>query len=240
LGSDPAKWQTNVRAYSKVEYKNVYDGIDLVYYGNQRQLEYDFVVQPGADPRNIGFEIQSSTLQGRRKQDLRIDTAGDLLLATAAGPIHFHKPIVYQTGTDSQPASRRLVDGRYVITRDKRVHFKIAAYDKTQPLIIDPVLTYSTYLGNGSEIGMDVAVDSAGNAYIAGTTNSASFPTTAGAYQPVLRGGCVNSICGDAFLAKLDPSGSTLLYSTFLGGGGGDYASSIAVDSAGNAYITGA
>src|SRR5256885_2507625 len=128
LGSDPAKWQTNIRAYSRVEYKNVYDGIDLVYYGNQRQLEYDFVVQPGADPRNIEFEIQSSTLQGRRKQDLRIDTAGDLLLATAAGPIHFHKPIVYQTGADSQPASRRLVDGRYLINRDKRVHFKIAAY----------------------------------------------------------------------------------------------------------------
>ena len=148
--------------------------------------------------------------------------------------------LVYQTDGESLAATRRSVDSKYVLTRDKRVHFKIAAYDKTKPLIIDPVLTYSTYLGNGSEIGMDVAVDASGNAYIAGTTNSASFPITAGAYQPVLQGGCINSICGDVFVAKLDPSGSILLYSTFLGGSGGDYASSIAVDSAGNAYITGA
>src|SRR5205085_6686428 len=157
LGSDSSKWRTNVPTYSRVQYTNVYDGIDLVYYGNQRQLEYDFVVKPGADPRTIVLAIDRSA----SSEKLRIDSAGDLILAGPSGEIRFHKPVVYQA---DEAGSRHFIGGSYIVGRHNRIQFQIADYDKTKSLTIDPVLTYSTYLGNGSEIGMDVAVDSAGNA----------------------------------------------------------------------------
>src|SRR5712672_708568 len=201
IGKDRSKWRTDVPTYAKVRYENIYPGIDLVYYGNQRQLEYDFVLAPGADPKKIvlGFK-------GAKK--LEIDAQGELVLHAAGGDIRQHKPVVYQ----EIDGVRRVIDGGYVRKGANRVGFQVAAYDTTRPLVIDPVvLSYSTYLGSsGVDNGEGIAVDSAGSAYITGFTTSSSFPTTAGAFQPTHSG-------GGLFVTKLDPSGSALVYSTFIG-----------------------
>jgi hypothetical protein len=223
IGRDPSKWRTNVPTYAKVHYQNVYPGIDLVYYGNQRQLEYDFVVAPGADPKKIvlGFK-------GAKK--LEIDAQGDLVLHAVGGDIRQHEPVIYQ----DIDGVRQEVVGSYVRKGANRVGFKVAAYDATRTLIIDPVvLSYSTYLGgSGDDSGRSIAVDADGNAYVTGTA-SAGFPTTAGAFQPTGSG------MSDAFVSKLNPAGSALVYSTYLGGSGSDGASGISVDTAGNAYVAG-
>src|SRR6266853_243586 len=223
IGKDRSKWRTNAPTYAKVQYRNVYPGIDLVYYGNQRQLEYDFVVAPGADPKTIALR-----LQGARK--LEIDAEGNLVLRTAGGDICQHKPIIYQ----EIDGVRQAIDGSYVRKGANRVGFQVAAYDTTRPLIIDPVLSYSTYLGgSGGEKGLAIAVDTNGNAYVTGSTFSANFPTTAGSFQPTYGG------VTDAFVTKLDPTGSALIYSTYLGGSSGDEGNAIAVDAGGSAYVTG-
>jgi hypothetical protein len=204
-----------------VKYANVYPGVDLVYYGNQRQLEYDFVVEPGADPRQIqlGFE-------GAKR--LRLDADGDVILSIGGGEVIEHKPVIYQ----EIGGMRRRVTGGYALRNGHTVGFKLAGYDSHRSLTIDPSLVYSTYLG-GSSDGTAIAVDSLGNAYVAGTATSSNFPTTAGAFQTTLRGD------GDAFVAKLNSSGSGLVYSTYLGGGNFDAGGGIALDSSGNAYVTG-
>ena len=167
LGNDPDKWRTNVPHYTKVQYKDVYPGVDLVYYGNQCQLEYDFVVGPGTDPDGI-------TLGFEGVERLRIDAQGDLLLETQDGEIRQHKPLVYQ----EVDGVRREIAGSYVLSGRHQVGFDVAAYDAGQPLIIDPVLVYSTYLGGtGDERGFDIAVDASGNAYVTGQTDSTGFPT---------------------------------------------------------------
>jgi hypothetical protein len=224
IGNDPTKWRTNVPTYAKVEYENLYPGIDLVYYGNQRQLEYDFIVRPGADPKKIVLE-----LRGADKLD--IDPYGDLVLNTAVGAIHQRKPLIYQ----EVDGVRREIPGSYVLTGTRQVGFQVAAYDSTRLLIIDPVLFYSTYLGgSANDSGHGIAVDGAGNAYVAGATNSSNFPTTGGAFQTALHG------VENAFVTKLNPTGSALVYSTYFGGSGdGTNPLSIAVDSSGNAYVTG-
>jgi hypothetical protein len=224
IGRDPAKWRTNVPTYAKVHYQNVYPGIDLVYYGNQRQLEYDFVVAPGADPKKIVLGFKGA-------DRLEIDAEGDLVLHVPEGAIRQKKPVIYQ----EVDGIRREVAGSYVRKGANRVGFKLAAYDTSRPLIIDPVvLSYSTYLGgSGNDSGEGIAVDADGNAYVTGTTNSSDFPTTAGAFQTIFRGG------HDVFVTKLNPAGSAFVYSTYLGGGGEDFGSGIAVDAAGNAYVTG-
>jgi hypothetical protein len=252
IGNDPKKWRTNVPNYAKVQYKDVYPGVDLVYYGNQRQLEYDFVVSPGADPKAIrlGFETGNSKLEtGDSKLEtrnskfappLQIDADGDLVVSIEGGELRFHKPVVYQVAPASgRPAAetaalRRYRDGRYVLLADNRIAFEVGDYDRTKPLIIDPVLSYSTYLGgSGSDSGFGIAVDSAGNAYVTGQTASTDFPT-ASALQASNGGGY-----GDAFVTKLNAAGSALVYSTYIGGSDYDTAYGIAVDSSGNAYITG-
>lgn len=221
IGNDPKKWSTNVANYAKVKYESIYPGIDLIYYGNQRQLEYDFVVAVGADPSLIHFDVVGA-------QRILPDDRGDLVLQTDAGELRWRKPVVYQ----ERNGVRREVDGRYVIQRD-RIRFEVAGYDSKLPLTIDPTLVYSTYLGgSGSDTGMHVAVDSAGNAYVSGETFSTDFPTQ-NPLQTTSHGG------GDAFVAKLNPSGSALVYSTYLGGSGEDYARAIALDSSNNAYVTG-
>jgi len=226
IGKNPEKWRTNVPTYARVQYRNVYPGIDLVYYGNQRQLEYDFVVTPGADPNRIvlGFK-------GANK--LEIDAEGSLVLHASGGDIRQHKPVIHQ----NVDGVRRDIGGGYVRKGATRVGFRLAAYDTTRPLIIDPVvLSYSTYLGgNAGDFGAAIAVDAGGNAYVTGNTSSTDFPTTAGAFQ-VSFGGNIN---GDAFVAKLNPAGTALVYSTYLGGIDDDYGSGIAVDTEGNAYVTG-
>ncbi len=224
IGTNPLKWHTNVSLYARVKYAGIYPGIDLVYYGNQRQLEYDFVVAPGADPRLIQFEVGGA-------KHIHRDDSGDLVLATPHGEVRWRKPLVYQETN----GERQQVDGRYVIKARQQVGFEVAAYDRQRQLIIDPVvfLSYSTYLGGtGDDEGKAIAVDSAGNAYVTGFTSSTDFPIVKAA-QPT------NAGAYDVFVSKLSPSGSALVYSTYLGGNGSDYANAIALDTSGDAYIAG-
>ncbi len=224
-GSDPAKWHTNVPNYAKVRYSEVYPHIDLVYYGNQGRLEHDFVVNPGGHPSAIVFKVAGA-------DKLSINPEGDLMVGGGREMVRLSKPVIYQR--DPEGHSRK-VEGSYLLKGSRRVAFKVGSYDKTAPLIIDPVLTYSTFLEgtSGEEFG-GIAVDSAGSAYIAGATNSADFPTTAGAYQTTV----LNST--QAFVAKFNPSGSALVYSTYLDGASGFSAvRGIAVDPSGYLYLTG-
>ncbi len=227
LGNDPQAWRTAVPTYAQVKYEDVYPGVDLLWYGNQRQLEYDFLVAPGADPRVIELEFAGI-------EELEIDAAGELLLHTAAGTLRQHKPVVYQPLPN---AEQRAVAGAYVQTAANRVAFQLGDYDAQLPLVIDPVLVYGTFFGGSSEeISADIAVDQAGNAYIVGSTASADF-TKVNPAQGNLRG------IVDVFVAKLNPSGNGLVYATYLGGAnsgqGGEVGFGIAVDTNGNAYVTG-
>jgi pimeloyl-ACP methyl ester carboxylesterase len=223
IGRDPAKWRTNIPTYEKVYYREVYPGIDLVYYGDQRQLRYDFVVRAGADPERIALDFQGA-------DRLEIDAQGDLVLHVAGGAIRQPKPVIYQ----EIDGLRQEIRGGYVLTGSNRVRFQIAAYDRSRPLVIDPTLVYSTYLGGGdSDVGEGLAVDATGHAYVTGWTWSLDFPTTPGAVQPTLGG------WWDAFVAKLDPTGSALVYSTYLGGSNYDEGRGLAVDATGHAYVTG-
>src|SRR5438128_871140 len=231
VGNDPKKWRANVPTYAKIEYRDVYPGVNLVYYGNQRQLEHDFVVSPGADPKAI-------TLAFEGMDGVAIDALGDLVLRADGGEVRLRKPVVYQ----EQNGQRAVIPTRYVLKAERQVAFEVAAYDATKPLIIDPVLAYSTYLGgrasafggNADDEGLGIAVDAAGNAYVTGRTLSTSFPTTPGAFQVTFGGGFF-----DAFVTKLNGDGSALVYSTYLGGSVDDRGNAIAVDAAGNAYVTG-
>jgi hypothetical protein len=225
IGNDPAKWQTNVPTYAKVKYEGIYSGIDLVYYGNQRQLEYDFIVAPHADPRRVSFDMRGAKM--------RQDERGDLIFKIGEEEIRWHKPVAYQ----GKNGARTLVAAHYVVTDQNRVGFELAKYDANRPLYIDPLI-YSTYLGGSvPETGNAIAVDSAGNAYVTGLTESIDFPVTAGAFQPSSPDG---QFTGNAFVTKINPTGSALVYSTYLGGNNYDTGAGIAVDSSGNAYVTGA
>jgi PKD repeat protein len=220
-GNDPHKWRTGVPTYTKVRYRDVYAGVDVVYYGAQRQLEYDFVVAPGADPTRIRLAVTGAEALG-------VDGAGDLLLTTATGALRLHKPLIYQEGD----AGRQEIAGGYVLLGKDRVGFRVAAYDAGRPLVIDPVLSYSTYLGGiCGDAGYGIAVDSAGDIYVTGQTCSSDFPSV-NALQPTWRG-------ADVFVAKINAAGSAFVYSTYLGGSSEDAGRSIAVDSVGNAYVSG-
>jgi Bacterial Ig-like domain (group 3)/Beta-propeller repeat len=223
IGHDPAQWRTNIPTYAKVKYEGVYSGIDLIYYGNQRQLEYDFVVAPGADPRRIAFDVSGA-------KQIRQDAQGDLVLKMYEGEIRWHKPVVYQ----EKEGTRREIASHYVITDKNRVGFELAKYDATKPLYIDPLL-YSTYLGGtGSVEGTRIALDSIGNAYLTGTVGGA-FPIE----NPLQSSQNDNY---SAFVTKINPAGSALVYSTYMGGSGvgvGDSGSGIAADGSGNAYVAG-
>ena len=222
-GNDPEQWRTGVATYRKVRYQEAYPGIDLVFYGNQGQLEYDFVISPGADPGAIRL-----TFDGH--DDLRLDDRGNLVLAIAGTDLVQHAPRVYQ----ELGASRQAVAGRYVVGDGGEVGFELGDFDPARPLVIDPVLQYSTCLGGFStDVGHDVSVDRAGNRYVVGETQSPDFPT-ADAAQPALSFGS-----SDGFVAKLDPSGTRLVYATYLGGSSPDRAYGIAVDDDGNAYVSG-
>lgn len=234
LGNDPKKWTTNITNYAKVRYTNIFDGIDLVYYGNQGHLEYDFVVTAGADASTIHLAFKGA-------RGIHIDRhTGDLVLEMGQGieEVRFRKPVAYQE--ESVPGEgKRLVAANYTLDSQNRVTFQLGAYDHHETLLIDPTLSYSTYLGGSSnDYGNSVAVDSAGSAYVTGYTNSINFPVTAGAFQGTCGGGCSGSTL-DAFVAKLDSTGSFLIYSTYLGGTGNDYGNGIVLDAAGDAYIVG-
>ena len=254
IGNDPSRWQTNISTYAKVRYKNVYSGIDMIYYGNRQQLEYDFVVAPGADPRNIRLAFPSRDEPGSPAHSdalgwregavpIKIDDQGDLVLTAIGSQLRLHRPVVYQ----EVDGSRQSVAGNFVIEDAGQVGFEVARYDMTRPLIIDPTLVYSTYLGGSSaDEGIAIAVDSSGSAYVTGWTTSTNFPTTGSAFQAAKQGAATSS---DVFVTKLNAAGSALVYSTYLGGGtsgsgtstyaSNDNGSGIAVDSSGNAYVTG-
>ena len=228
VGQDSSKWRTNILTYAKVRYSEVYPGTDLVYYGNERQLEYDFVLAPGADPRKIELQFDGA-------DRVEIDANGDLVLHACGREIRQAKPVVYQ-----EAEGRRDVSGSYVRKGKNRVGFKVAAYDRSLPLVIDPlVIAYATFLGGTkSDDARAVAVDTHGSAYLTGTTYSVDFPVTAGAYQR--SNSAAPSGAGNAFVVKFDSAGS-LVYSTYLGGStAGSFGTAIAVDLDGNAYVTGA
>jgi hypothetical protein len=218
-GADPTAWRTNILNYARVRFSQVYPGIDMVYYGNERRLEYDFVIAPGSDPEIVEIEFGAN-------QDFEINSTGDVVLHTNQGEIRQIKPTAYQ----ELNGVKEEVPVSYVARSGHSFGFQLGAYDPGRPLVIDPVLVYSTYLGgSGFDQGYAVAVDSSGNSYVTGQTAAIDFPTTAGAFQTEYGG-------GDAFVAKLNPSGSALVYSTYLAGATGN---GIAVDAAGNAYVTG-
>jgi len=224
IGNDPRKWKTNIPNYAKVKYSDVYPGVDLVFYGNQNLLEYDFVVSPGADPRVIALGFNGIT-------DMRVDDKGDLVLRTDAGEIRQSKPVVYQ----QIDGATQMIPASYVIKGKKQIAFEIANYDRSKPLVIDPTIAFSTFLGgSGNDRGDGIAIDSAGNAYITGNTNSANFPITPGVFQPAKA-----SLDFDVFVTKMNSTGTALIYSTYFGGSNRESGNDIALDSAGNAYVTG-
>lgn len=231
IGNDPKNWHTNVPNYAKVRYENIYPGIDLVYYGNQSQLEYDFVIQPGVQPGQItlAFDAQS---QAHAKFHLpRIDHNGDLVIDIDGREVRFRKPFVYQL--TSKPGIQTPVAARYVLKANNQIGFEVGQYDRSKLLVIDPVLTYSSYLGgNAYDSGFGVAVDPSGNIVVAGTTSSTNFPL-ANAFQSTENG--VENI----FVTKLNPSGTSLIYSTYIGGKADDNCENLVLDSSGDAYVTG-
>ncbi|MBV9958479.1 MAG: SBBP repeat-containing protein, partial [Acidobacteria bacterium] len=216
-GQSPQNWHTDVPTFARVQYKDVYPGVDQIFYGHGRQLEYDFIVAPHADVRQIALNFEGV-------EKIELDHEGELILRFEDGIVRQHKPIVYQTVGEVQ----KEVAGNYVLKNGTQVGFEIGEYDVSRPLVIDPVLVYSTYLGGtGYDAGNAIAVDNAGNAYIVGDASQVNFPTTSGSYQTSPPG---------TYVAKLNAAGNALVYSTYLPGGGG---SAVAVDAAGNAYVAG-
>jgi hypothetical protein len=222
IGNDPSKWRTSIPTYAKVRYRDVYPGIDLVYYGNRNQLEYDFIVTPGSNPKSVQLQLEGAPVP-------QLDDRGNLLQGIFGQQmVAMEKPVAYQEieGKHVEVSSAFVVEG-------ERISFQVGAYDSARPLVIDPVLAYSTYLGGSDdESGWAIAVDAVGNAYITGDTNSSDFPMGSALQQKA--GGD-----SDIFVAKISADGKKLLYSTYLGGSNADVGYGVAVDQEGNAYITG-
>ncbi|HSF19804.1 MAG TPA: SBBP repeat-containing protein [Vicinamibacteria bacterium] len=219
IGNDPARWRTDIRTFGKVQYKRLYPGVDAIFYGHQGRLEYDVVVHPGADPDVVTLEFQGPDTAA-------LDSAGDLVLRIGGADLRMTRPFVYQ----EEHGVRTRIHGEYTRKGSNAFGFQLGDHDRRQALIIDPVLEYSTYLGgSGLELGVGIDIDSFGNAYVTGATMSVDFPTV----NPIGGGGV------DAFVAKLDTTGSSLVYSTYLGGSDIDQGFDIAVDGSGNAYVTG-
>ena len=223
VGNDATQWRTNVPTYAAIVYRELYPGIDLRYDGEGGVLKGTYIVAPGADPDLIQF-----TFEGVDR--LEIEEQGDLVLYVPDGEIRQEAPYIYQESDGIEQA----IAGRYVLQGKHRVGFQIADYDSTKPLLIDPSLSYSTYLGgSGSDGGMSIAVDASFHIFLTGGTGSTDFPTETPA-QETYGGGS-----GDVFVTKLDPQGTGIIYSTFLGGSENDRGSDIVVDEDGNAYIVG-
>jgi uncharacterized protein (TIGR03437 family) len=246
IGNDPKKWRSGIPTYGKIKYPQIYPGVDLVLYGNQRQLEYDFVVAPGADPSRIAWRIDGARAS--------VDAEGNLALSAPNGPAALKKPVLYQMDGDRKTR----VEGWFAVAGNQ-IRFRLGSYDHSRALIIDPVLSYASYLAGSltdhigwtlgpgiSAVGTSqgLAVDSEGSVYVAGDTYSIDFPTK-NPYQsaPPAKGPAGSPVPpGDwpsAFVTKFSPDGSSLVYSTYLGGNSYDYIYAIAVDSSGNAYVTG-
>jgi uncharacterized protein (TIGR03437 family) len=222
IGNDPKAWRTDIPNYARVECREIYPGVSVAYYGAQRSLEYDLIVAPGADPQAITVSFEGA-------DRMELNAEGDLELHLNGEVIYQRSPAVYQQVN----GGRRAVTSRYVIKGENRVAFEVGSYDAGKSLVIDPVLDYSTYLGGGGDdTAQSIEVDASGNAYVTGVTAAADFVTKDG-LQSANRGG------PDVFIAKINSDGSALSYSTYLGGGSDDAGNGIAVDAAGNVYVTG-
>jgi hypothetical protein len=225
-GNDPGKWRTQVPTYKSVLYREAYPGIDLKFYGTrQQQVEYDLIIKPGADPKQVKFLYQGI-------KALKVGKAGDLIITLpGGGKLVQQKPVIYQE-INGQRVSR---EGKFRLLSDKRSYgFDLASYDTRHPLIIDPVvLVYSTYLGGNTwESGNAIALDAFGNAFVVGTTQSVNFPRrfpSQGTFGGV----------EDAFVTKFSPAGNSLVFSTYLGGADEDIGLGVAVDSIGDVFVTG-
>ena len=222
IGNDPSNWQTDVAHYARVSYQDVYPGVNLAFHGAQRQTEFDFVVAPGANPAPIAFHFTGA-------QGMKTDDSGNLVISSAAGDVLLHKPFAYQ----KQNGERQPVDARFVLKANNQVSFELGNYDRSRELIIDPSVSieYSTYLGgSGNDLGNAITFDSSG-VYVTGETASQNFPGTSGGFTGTAQ----------AFVTKIAANGSSLIYSTYIGGNGnpGDSGNAIAVDASGDAFVAG-
>jgi O-antigen ligase len=220
VGQDASKWRTNIPTFERVNYPSVYDGIDIVYYGRNGRLEYDFAVSPGADPKQIAMSF------GGDVQSVDSDSAGNLNLHTPSGTVQLHRPRTYQ----QLPSGEREVPSCYRIEKDA-IRVEVGPYDRARPLIIDPVIVYSTYLGGTlGDFARSITLDASGNAVIAGGGYLFDYP-------PASVFG--NSVVNPALIAQINPSGTALLYTAYISGSDSSEARAVAVDASGNAYITG-
>lgn len=229
IGNDASRWQTGVANYAQVRVEHAYRGIDVIYYGSGQQLEYDFRVAPGADFKAIHLRFT-----GARR--VCLDGTGDLLIETRVCTLRHRKPNAYQQIN----GARKEIDANYVLDGRNGARFALGSYDKSLPVVIDPVLAYSSFFGGeGDDAINGVALDSSGNVYVTGTTDSSDLPTTPGSFQQHAQ---LASELG--FIAKFDLTNNALIYSTYIGGSKGTgfvqtHCNAIAVDSLGNAYVTG-
>ena len=222
VGNDPAEWRTNIPTFARVRYQQVYPGVDLIYYGRQGRLENDFEVSPGINPKVISWRLEGV-------EKARVDAVGSLVLSLGGGEVRLQQPRAYQMEGDQQQE----IPVRYQV-HGKKVSFALGKYDRLQRLVIDPVLTYSTYLGgSGGDTAYGVVLDSSGDAYVTGVTASANFPVSAGGYQTTNMGD------GDVFVTEFNPAGTGIIFSTFLGGTGDDTPAQIYLSSFGNLLIVG-
>jgi len=223
-GNDPKQWKMGLPTYGRVTYREVYPGIDVVYYGNQRQLEFDLVVKPGADPDSVLMKLGGA-------RNISVDADGQLLVETSVGELRIPLPQIYQ----EIEGKKHSIAGHYTIREGNQVAFEVASYDRARPLVIDPTIVYGFLIGGStnSTVGQAIAVDSGGDVYTAGFTFATNLPTTGGVAQSSNGGG------GDGFVSKVNSSGTALLYSTYLGGSNFDSLQGIAVDSAGSAWVAG-
>lgn len=227
LGNRPEQWRLNVPLSRRVRFEEVYPGVDVVHYASERQLEIDFVLAPGADPALIEMEIEGAG-------EVRLDPNGDLVVRAGDLELRQHRPVAYQ----STERGRKTIDCAFELRASRRIGFRLGAYDSSLPLTIDPVFRNASYFGGaGGDVIWAVAADSTGAVYVAGETTSATALATAGAWQTNYGGG--TTVGGDAFVAKLSPSGSNLVYLTYLGGWAHDAALALAADAAGAVYLTG-
>lgn len=236
LGKDRSKWHTNIPTYGKITYPGVLDGVDLVYHGENGALEYDFVVAPGTSVDGIAMNVDGAA-------SMSLTSTGDLAIHTDGGDIVQPRPVVFQY---DEHGVKQVRTSSYRIVDKNKIGFEVASYDRSKPLVIDPVLAFATYFGgDGNEEGKGVAGDASGSTYITGNTTSLAdtFPETVNAYQKVLNGAGNNLCqgpCSDAFVAKIDPSGTALVYATYFGGGGTEESYGIAVNPTTNeAFIAG-
>jgi len=234
IGNDPAKWRRNIPQFARVRYSQVYPGIDLAYYGNAGRLEYDFVIAPGADPAQIKLHFEGTA-------NPRLDAQGNLLLPAADAKVRFEAPRVYQlVGGERQP-----VAGRFALLSSHEVGFELGAYDRSRALVIDPVLSYSTFIGGSGDEGCSaitgtpasgcpaLAIDPGSDIYLAGPTTSSDFPVPSGDTPPLLKG------AANVFVIKLINGGSAVGFTTYLGGSGVDTTAGIGVDTGFDVFVAG-